>query len=257
MLMWYSGRSLFQCKQMQKLQRKKFIWRNVFYPIFARISLAFSHSILNAKLQRITLLPSSSTAHGEMKRERERRERKSANKKSDCKITNACMSNGNGDYCYDTRARRESTVHSRTRHTGFEQLQTKWWDDNNNENYSTFVSCKQTHTHSRIRVAFENILFSVWLRHFCTFAVCRLRLHHHSRTHSTVIFMCSFSASSFAITSITISAGTLTAAQIGNDVGIKIEATKKRREVNWIRPIGDGRTWNAFISFLIRLKIED
>lgn len=187
MLMWYSGRSLFQCKQMQKLQRKKFIWRNVFYPIFARISLAFSHSIFNAKLQRITLLPSSSTAHGEMKRERERRERKSANKKSDCKITNACMSNGNGDYCYDTRARRESTVHSRTRHTGFEQLQTKWWDDNNNENYSTFVSCKQTHTHSRIRVAFENILFSVWLRHFCTFAVCACII---IRAHIRLLFLC-------------------------------------------------------------------
>lgn len=185
MLMWYSGRSLFQCKQMQKLQRKKFIWRNVFYPIFARISLAFSHSIFNAKLQRITLLPSSSTAHGEMKRERERRERKSANKKSDCKITNACMSNGNGDYCYDTRARRESTVHSRTRHTGFEQLQTKWWDDNNNENYSTYVPCKQTHTHTRA--------YSRRIREYSVFRLvapflhfCRLRLHHHSRTNSTV-----------------------------------------------------------------------
>lgn len=122
--------------------------------------------------------------HTETWRGRERAGRKSANKKSDCKITNACMSNGNGDYCYDTRARRESTVHSQTRHTSFEQQQTKWWDDNNNEKYSTYVSCKQTHT--RIRVAFENILFSVWLRHFCTFAVCRLRLHHHSRTHSTV-----------------------------------------------------------------------
>lgn len=72
--------------------------------------------------------------------------------------------------------------------------------------------------------------------------------HHCAEPPIIILCVCSFSSSSFAIHS-----SLWRARQIGNDVGIKT----KKKEVNWICPIDDGRTRSAFISFVIMLEIED